>query len=60
MYIREFFNNLHEIQKEKRAHVKQITDNFEIFDQKLNHKIDEVTDLYFGFKKELSICDDEW
>jgi hypothetical protein len=52
-YIINFFNNLHEECKtrceKKIKEVKKITDNFNLFEEKLNEYIIDMIDTYFGF-----------
>tara|TARA_B100000424_G_scaffold187099_1_gene145356 strand:+ start:587 stop:3997 length:3411 start_codon:yes stop_codon:yes gene_type:complete len=57
-YIKNFFNNLDEECKTDLKNVKKITDNFNLFEEKINEYIVDMSETYFGF----NIVDDdlEW
>lgn len=56
-YVRDFFKNLHERSKENKLLVKNITDNCDVFCEKITEKIEETCDKFFGFTEQ---NDDDW
>jgi hypothetical protein len=56
-YVRDFFKNLHERSKDNKLLVKNITDNCDVFCEKITEKIEEMCDKFFGFTEQ---NDDDW
>ena len=48
VYVRDFFKQLHELSKTDRKDVKRITDDCDIFKEKLTKKIEDMCDTFFG------------
>lgn len=59
IYVKNFFDYLHGgIKSDSRA-IKQITDSFELFDEKMNNFIQDMCDEYFGINSHIN-DDVEW
>ena len=58
IYIKNFFNDLHKESKKDKKNVKNITDNFNLFEEKINEYIVEMVETYF----DLNVVDndEEW
>jgi|TARA_B110000858_G_C17803701_1_gene476708 hypothetical protein len=48
IYIKNFFNDLHKECQKDPKNVKNITDNFNLFEEKINEYIDEICETYFS------------
>nr|QFG74809.1 MAG: hypothetical protein [Megaviridae environmental sample] len=60
-YIKNFFYELDKECKTDRMNVKNITDNFNLFEEKINEYIIEMCETYFGFNNRNDEDDDiEW
>ena len=51
IYVRDFFIGLHERLNYDKLFVKKITDNYNLFCQKLIERIEEMCDSFFGMNK---------
>lgn len=58
-YIRDFFIGLHERSKDDRVGVKKITDNHDLFCEKLTERIEDMCNSFFGLNKQVD-DDEEW
>lgn len=59
IYIRDFFIGLHERSKYDRESVKRITDNHDLFCEKLTEHIEDMCNSFFGMN-EIIDDDEEW
>ena len=59
MYVRDFFIGLHERSKDDRAGVKKITDNHDLFCEKLTERIEDMCNSFFGLNKQVD-DNEEW
>lgn len=58
IYIRDYFKNLHTI---SRSEAKKITDDYDLFSNKLTEKIEEMCISFFGLNEQNDDIDnDEW
>ena len=46
-FVRDFFMYLHSRSQENREVVKNITDNYEIFSERITQKISDICDTFF-------------
>ena len=58
-YVRDFFIGLHERSKDDRAGVKKITDNHDLFCEKLTERIEDMCNMFFGLTTQVD-DDEEW
>lgn len=58
IYIKDFFNHLHKECQKDPKNVKNITDNFNLFEQKINEYIVEMVETYFSLN--VVDNDEEW
>ena len=58
-YVRDFFIGLHERSKDDRAGVKKITDNHDLFCEKLTERIEDMCNTFFGLTTQVD-DDEEW
>lgn len=57
-FVRDFFMYLHSRSQENREVVKNITDNYEIFSERITQKISDICDTFF--RSNNLDCNDEW
>ena len=60
IYIKNFFNDLHKECQKDPKNIKNITDNFNLFEEKINEYIDEVCETYFSLNNDNEISNLEW
>ena len=58
-YVKEFFMYIHERSKHDRQNIKIMTDDFDIFNEKLTEKIDDICNVFFGLN-DVTTDDEEW
>ena len=59
IYVRDFFIGLHERSKDDRAGVKKITDNHDLFCEKLTERIEDMCNTFFSLNVSMD-NDEEW
>ena len=59
IYVRDFFIGLHERSKDDKASVKKITDNQDLFCEKLTERIEDMCNSFFGMNENID-DDEEW
>ena len=50
---------IHERSKHDRQNIKIMTDDFDIFNEKLTEKIDDICNVFFGLN-DVTTDDEEW
>lgn len=58
-YVRYFFIGLHERSKDDKSGVKKITNNHDLFCEKLTERIEDMCNSFFGLNKQVD-DDEEW